>query len=35
MIYLALSLWPELLAAVAIGAVTGYLLERVRTGGTP
>lgn len=36
MIYLALSLWPQLLAALGIGMVTGYFLQRERrTGGTP
>lgn len=35
MIYLALSLWLYLLAAFAIGMVTGYFLKRERMGGTP
>lgn len=35
MIYLVLSLWLYLLAAFAIGTVTGYFLRRERTGGTP
>ncbi len=35
MIYLALSLWLYLLAAFAIGVITGYFLKGERTGGTP
>lgn len=35
MMYLVLALWPQLLAAVAIGAITGYFLKGERTGGAP
>jgi len=35
MIYLALSLWPHVCAAFAIGLVTGYFMRRERTGEAP
>lgn len=30
MIYLAISLWPHLIAAAVIGLATGYVLGRMR-----
>lgn len=35
MIYLALALWPYLLASLLIGAATGYFARRDDLGGRP